>query len=417
MDIEDYRGYIPKASGIVFTPRKEILTKDIANQFWNNIYARHTRPDGTFADMGTALSKADATLYRAYKDAYYHKIQYLALESAEMSKEAASKRYRGIDTDEMLGAVTRECAVLQDRFPKGKYRPGVSIVDEPCVFLDRNRLEIACYDRWARTRAMSAACEDALLDVLKDCSEPRKDSKRHPETPRIQDSWGGQNIRRHTRHWYSQGVKHLCWCWFPKIPTQGSLVSADLRESMLARYWGAGVLGLATKPMFMQAALTVRARNTKLFNTCVAAVKRASGVKYGSNGTAASPLVDCPFNGCAVIFLKDTKDHKDASNAPGMYGVTQPLGRYPMGEGTMTLLQLGVVLLYRPLDTLAADFYSIAHWTAPLTRGYRYCLTSFIHQAICDFRSTEDARASDDSNRLLWREQKRQRLKRKADSL
>lgn len=102
----------------------------------------------------------------------------------------------------------------------------------------------------------------------------------------------------------------------------------------------------------------------------------------------------------------DTKDHRDKKNALGLYGTTQPLGRYATDGGHITLVQLGVVLLYQPTDTLSADFLCISHYTSPVITGYRYCLTSFIHQNVADFRRGVAKKEQADGYKRKWMEQK-----------
>lgn len=298
----------------------------------------------------------------------------------------------------MQARVDRHCAVLADYFPVGKYIPGLSIVDESCVFFDAERREIACYDRRARTSSISDACCEALLEHLRNTPAPKHDDLRHPRTGRPQpiSNYDGKYLAE----WDRRGVRHLAWAWEALSPGQGLIQSVHMRETYTQKTW-VRTLVPALAPLYSQAAAVVHARDTKCFNLCVRAMQKACKVSGGR-----MPLKSTPFNGTALIFLEDTSDHIDARNLPGAYGVCQPLGTYPVGEGVMTLVQLGIIVLYRPVDTLSADYQAIVHYTRPITRGFRYCLTHFMHRGVYDHALGEGVDLREGELQQQWELQK-----------
>lgn len=401
-----YNELRPKADEVTFVESKEPLTEAIANEFWDAFRSRHTSPTGEFKNGSAELGKLDAELFSAHKARYYHIVRY---NNITYSSKSSSITGDPLSADKLL-QFTATCRTLEDRFPVGKYKTGLSIIDESCVFHDRQHREMACYTRHARTDQFTKACNEDLLQVMETCRAAHKDSKRHPKTMPPLDAWGGQEVLRHTRMLIMQGVYHLAWCWIGKIPTQGPTISADLLDPTMLRYWERGSFGGHFKFAIAQAAVGVRSWSKKKFHRCLAAVDRAAGSKHGTNAnTYFKPIIQCPFNGTAVVCLKDTRDHVDKNNMPGMYGTTQPFGHYPPGEGTMTLVEFGVVLLYRPVDTLSADFCAITHYTLPLTRGFRYSFVHFLHKNIFEYRATEESVAKEDALRARYKKEKLER--------
>lgn len=393
----DYLKYIPDPGDVTFVPRKESPAPTDLAQFRRAIFAGHHHADGKYRDGGVPQLKEDSAIYKSFRERLYHKVLY--------------RRYgqirAGLDYIPVPHAiqdeVSKQCSVLADHFPAGRYMPGWSIVDESTIFYEVDGSghlhEIACYDRDIRSPASSRRCAREILRTTIACRRPTEDEKRHESsTTSPMDSDDEEEAAHIETSIIRRGVKHAAWAWVPSFDDQGPVVSKDLLDPEFQTMW-LGPLGRELQPLFAQASTVVYTRDAKDWGQCWQAVSKAAG-RFGTNAMSSlCPLTQIPFNGCALVILEDTSDHKDSMNMPGRYGTTQPLGKYPLGEGSMTLLQLGVVLLYRPTDTLCADFLLLSHFTKPLTKGYRYCLTSFMHRKIYNFRRDEGAVKKEETGR------------------
>lgn len=384
--------FIPHRSNVQYIPPAEVLTPEILANARHELLASHTHHNGRFRDGGPPQFLLDANRYKAFRERFYSKIIYRDF--------PVSKKYPDQIAADTQHATSKACSVLSDIFPVGKYVDDLSIIDESCIFYC-NGEEIACYDRDIRSPETSAKCCKVFLEMSEPLPPPKKNLKRHPMGPATiaTTTEEAEHILLST---LQPGARYLCWSWFPKVPSQGPVISSDLHAPEMSKYWSGGPLLSALRPLFLQGSAVVHARHSKKYSRCCQAVRIASG-KLGSNGMSLAPLTVIPFNGCGIVSLADTKNHRDKNNMPGEYGVTQPLGEYPPGEGVMTLVQLGVVLLYRPTDTLAADFYNINHFTSPLKQGYRYCLTSFIHRSIYQFHETREKEDLQKRQRQDWK--------------
>lgn len=414
--VEEYIKYIPCKDDITFIPRLRSPTAEEITEYISSFNDSHTHQDGKFRDGGVTQLKVDSERYRIFRETFYHKVIYKDLD--KMSAVA----YRNIPDTALQEKVSARCNVLEAHFPPGRFGSKWSIVDESCIFYkdqDGIKTEIACYDRSIRLPCTSADCSARLLDTLMNARRPDVDKKRHLEVSVTRPcDPNDEEERKHIEQTQIRhGVKHPCWAWIPRISDQGPVVSRDLCDPEFKKQWLGG-LGRALKPLLAQASTVVYARDAKDWGWCWQSVCRAAG-SSGSRGMLLSLLDQIPFNGCAIVCLENTTDHKDSMNQPGAYGACQPIGKYPLGEGSLTLLQLGVVLLYQPTDTVCADFLRTSHFTRSLTKGYRYCLTSFLHRKIYEFRQNRDAKDTHDSKRQKFIDRKeacdRRRLMKKRD--
>lgn len=400
MSAERYLKRIPLSEEVTFIPRTSSPSGDNFRQLYTDLYGPHYFPNGKFKDGGPSQRSQDAFTYQMFRLQFYHRVIYHKLSRSDLVAQASSTRYVPMPAD-CQSSITLACRALSEYFPVGKYVAGEIIVDESTIFLDCLGNEIACYDREIRELTTSQECADALLEVLCNSPIPHKDVGRHSNVQICTNVTADPDIANHQAQFHLAGVKHVCWARFPRVKTQGPVVSKHLLDTQFLRCWDRR-LKLALQPLFLQGSLVLRVRDKSLFNRYCNQVNLATGAKYGSAGTAFMPLRTMPFNGCALIFYEDTYDHRDKNNAPGAYGVTQPLGNYPAGEGTITLTKLGVQLLYQPTDTLSADFFALSHFTKPLSSGYRYCVASFLHEEIYRFRATASERKADNERKEKW---------------
>lgn len=411
-NLNEYTKLVPSAKSVQFIHAVSIPTPADTSQLFQRLQDLFAIGNARgFMDHGMLQSRKAAQIYSDFRQRHYHKVIYTELSSAAADVKAPSADYKQMPADARLliqDAVDGRCNVLGKYFVPGKYIDGLSIVDESCVFYDKSGKEIACYDKDARSTHQSELCCKALLNMQRNSPTPAQDSSRHGEVQAKSLKALKPDDEPYLQESFRSGVKHLAWAWYGLSPIQGVIQSVDFRETYTLKHWQKSLLP-PLLPLYAQACAVVRARDWKQCNLSARAVAKACSISGGNR-----PLSTIPFNGTAIIFMNDTTDHVDSRNLPGAYGVCQPLGSYQAGEGSMTLVQLGVIVLYQSTDTLSADFHNIVHYTRPLTKGYRYCLTHFLHRDIYKkmLQSSGNVEKQERVSQRAWEAKKRNNLSR-----
>ena len=135
------QNWIPAKSDVEFTPRKEACTDHDISQLFDALY-RHPTDDvrGSYAKVSAQRFAEEAGIYSAFRERFYHKVRYRRCTWKDSGKSTPAISPDSQET------VASKCLALEDHFPVGRCVPGLSIVDEPCIFYDDSGQEVACYD-------------------------------------------------------------------------------------------------------------------------------------------------------------------------------------------------------------------------------------------------------------------------------